>query len=87
MVRCMHRTNIYLDDFQVSALDALAAHEGVARAEVVRRLIDRGLGRSRDDSAADLRAINESFGSIDSVIADERTPDDRSAYLDRLWRQ
>ena len=38
----MQRTNIYLDERQVEALDRLAQTEGVSRAEVIRRLLDRG---------------------------------------------
>ena len=87
MMRCMHRTNIYLDDAQISALDQIATQEGVARAEVVRRLIDRGLGRTGDDATSDLRAIEESFGSVSGAVAAARTPDTRGAYLEALWQQ
>ena len=36
----MHRTNIYLDDEQIAALDAIARAEEISRAQVIRRIID-----------------------------------------------
>lgn len=84
MVRCMHRTNIYLDDSQVAALDRLASSEGVARALVVRRFIDEGLGRAREDLGQLLAAIEESFGAEPDLESDPRVPDARSQYLDSL---
>jgi hypothetical protein len=85
----MHRTNIYLDDDQLHALDRLAAEEGASRAEVIRRLIDRSLTGVDDDLAADLAAIDDSFGALadESDVGFARVPDDRAAHLDDVWRR
>lgn len=51
----MHRTNIYLTEEQVEALESRSRHEGVSRAEIVRRVLDAGLGlagEEQDDVAA-----------------------------------
>lgn len=86
MVRCMQRTNIYLEERQAVALDAVARRQGISRAELVRRLIDRGLSADTATVAADLEVISASFG----VLADEeistRTRTAREEYLDRLWQ-
>lgn len=89
MVRCMNRTNIYLEPRQTEALDELARLDGVARAEVVRRLIDEGLAQRRGRLERDLRAIEESFGALadDTGDADrfERGSGERDAHLARTW--
>lgn len=81
----MHRTNIYLDDDQTSKLDRLAAEEGVSRAEVVRRLIDRGLAGGDDDLVADLGAIDASFGALVEVDFPSREPGERERHLEQIW--
>lgn len=83
MLWCMQRTNIYLDDRQVRAMDELAAEAGVSRAEVVRRLIDEGLsrGRSGGDTVA---AIRESFGVYQDLEAPRREAAERDEDLERL---
>lgn len=88
MVRCMNRTNIYLEPRQTEALDELARLDGVARAEVVRRLIDEGLTERRGRLERDLRAIRESFGALADDGDDdrfERGPSERDAHLARMW--
>lgn len=88
MVRCMNRTNIYLEPRQTEALDELARVDGVARAEVVRRLIDEGLAERRGRLERDLRAIDESFGALVEESADAphgRGPSERDAHLARMW--
>ncbi len=86
MLWCMRRTNIYLDDAQAAALDTIAAAEGISRAELVRRLVDRGISSLPSDLEGDLAAIEGSFG----VCADEempaRGPDERAAHLHRVRR-
>lgn len=85
MVRCMQRTNIYLEERQTAALDDLARAAGVTRAEMIRRVIDRALaGASREQESA-LAAIDLSFGSVTAVEVDERAPDDRAAHLAAIW--
>jgi len=82
---CMKRTNIYLDERQTEALDRLAAQEGVSRAEVIRRLLDRVLAGSDDSLAADLQAIEQSFGALRDVDAPARGRGGREEHLARMW--
>jgi hypothetical protein len=82
----MTRTNIYLEDRQTAVLDRLAAEEGVSRAEVIRRLLDRALAGRDDDLAADLAAIDESFGVLDDAAVPARGTGDREDHLARMWR-
>ena len=83
---CMNRTNIYLEDRQTAALDRLAAEEGVSRAEIIRRLLDRALGGADEDLACDLAAIDESFGALDAWDAVDRGPGDREQHLAFAWQ-
>ncbi len=82
----MTRTNIYLEDRQTAILDRLAAEEGVSRAEVIRRLIDRALAGRDDDLAADLAAIDESFGALGDADILARGAGDREDHLTRMWQ-
>lgn len=85
---CMKRTNIYLADGQVEALDRVAEVEGVSRAELIRALIDRAIGgQPGTDLAADLAAIEDSFGVLAATGETEvfsRGRDERMNYLDGL---
>ena len=85
----MRRTNIYLEDAQSEALGEASRSLGISRAELVRRLIDRGISEgSPTDIDIDLAAIQDSFGVL--VDADgrgiERGTDDRARHLDRVGR-
>lgn len=84
ILRCMRRTNVYLDEAQTAVLDEIAHEQGISRAELVRRLLHRGIANTPVDQEADLAAIEDSFG----VLADEshagRGPDQREAHLDRM---
>lgn len=87
----MRRTNLYLDERQTEALDQRAESAGVSRAELVRQLIDRGLGGIVDDMDADLAAIDSSFG-VAPDADDWNSPvrdghDDRAAHLDTIRRR
>jgi Ribbon-helix-helix protein, copG family len=85
MMWCMKRTNIYLADGQAAALDRVAQAEGVSRAELIRELIDRAIGgHPGADLAADLDAIDSSFGILGEQEAFSRSRDQRGDYLDRL---
>jgi hypothetical protein len=85
MLWCMKRTNIYLAEGQAAALDKAAEAEGVSRAELIRELIDRALGgHPGADLAADLAAINTSFGILSGQEEFSRGRDQRTDYLDRL---
>ena len=79
----MKRTNIYLADGQAEALDRVAEAEGVSRAELIRGLIDRAIGgQPGADLAADLAAIEGSFGVLIGQQEFSRGPDERTAYLE-----
>ena len=82
----MRRTNIYLEAEQTEKLDRLAAQEGVSRAEVIRRLLDRGLDGNDDDVTADLAIIDLSFGVLTDIDVVERGSGDRAAHLNRMWQ-
>jgi 3-methyladenine DNA glycosylase Mpg len=81
----MKRTNIYLAEGQAAALDRVAKAEGVSRAELIRALIDRAIsGHPGADLAADLAAIESSFGVLAGQDAFSRERDQRMDYLDGL---
>jgi hypothetical protein len=84
----MKRTNIYLAEGQAAALDRVAQTVGVSRAELIRELIDRGIGgHPGADLATDLAAIEGSFGVLAGEAGEEvftRVRDERMDYLDRL---
>ncbi len=85
MMWCMKRTNIYLAEGQVAALDRVAQAAGVSRAELIRELIDRAIGgHPGADLAADLAAIDGSFGILAGEDTFARVRDERMNYLDRL---
>ena len=85
MMWCMKRTNIYLGEGQAAALDRAAQAAGVSRAELIRELIDRAIGGDPgSDLAADLAAIDGSFGILAGEDAFARARDERMDYLDRL---
>lgn len=86
MFRCMRRTNIYLDEAQTAVLDAVARAQGISRAELVRRLVDRGVSATPSDLEADLAAIDEAFGVLAGEEPGERGPDARAAHLERISR-
>jgi hypothetical protein len=85
------RTNIYLEVRQSAALDDAAEARGISRAELIRQLIDRGIGADVSaDLAADLAAIDASFGALsgdDALETVARGPDDRSRHLHAVAAQ
>ena len=82
------RTNIYLEARQSAALDDAAQARGISRAELIRQLIDIGIGAAASvDLEADLAAIDNSFGALSSAGSIEtvsRGPDDRSRHLRKV---
>lgn len=82
----MRRTNIYLESTQTAKLDRLAAEEGVSRAEIIRRLLDRALAGDEDDRARDLAVIDLAFGALADVELVEREPGARERHLARVWQ-
>lgn len=81
----MKRTNIYLDEQQAELLDRLARTEGISRAEMIRRLLDRALRNEVDDVAAGLSAIDESFGVLADTEWPQRRSGDREEHLASMW--
>ncbi len=86
MIWCMRRTNIYLEDRQTEALDRLAAGEGVSRAEIIRRMLDRALAGRDDSLTADLAAIDRSFGVLAEIDLPDREGGEREEHLARIWQ-
>jgi hypothetical protein len=74
----MQRTQIYLTEEQRRLLDRRARDAGVPMAEVLRRILDEGLGirDARDDR---VRAVDESAGAL----ADDETWQE---FLERVRR-
>ncbi|SEH77049.1 Ribbon-helix-helix protein, copG family [Mycolicibacterium rutilum] len=87
MIRCMKRTNIYLDEEQTASLDKLAAQQGVSRAELIRQLLDKALNNADDSLEGDLTAIYRSFGALRDVESPDRRPGSREEHLDQMWRR
>lgn len=87
MLWCMQRTNIYLEKRQTEALDRIASAAGVSRAEVVRRIVDRAIDSGGDAVAADLAAIDLSFGCLADVEFDlpGRGTGPREEHLTGMW--
>ena len=83
----MQRTNIYLEERQAVGLDEVARREGVTRAQVVRRYVDRGLVADLDDLEGDLAVIAQTAGCLrrDEALEVERGDGERAAHLDRMW--
>jgi hypothetical protein len=80
----MQRTNIYLEDRQTVVLDRLAAEEGISRAELIRRILDRALQGRDDDREADLARLDFAFGAVVEIDLPERAPSDRDRSLDEI---
>ena len=57
----VHRTQIYLDDQEVSALDAVAVRAGASRSELIRRAIRAQYGER--PAASRLEALRSTAGA------------------------
>jgi hypothetical protein len=81
----MNRTNIYLEEEQARSLDEAARAQGISRAALIRRLINRGLNQSDSDLESDLAAIEASFNVLagDEEFL-ERGTDERSDHLEKI---
>ena len=84
MLWCMRRTNIYLEDRQTEALDRLAVEEGISRAELIRRILDRALQGHDGSLAVDLARLDLAFGRPLDIDLPSREPDARGRYLAEL---
>jgi Ribbon-helix-helix protein, copG family len=80
----MNRTNIYLDEEQARALDDAARAQGLSRAALIRRLIDRGLEQADGSLEADLAAIEATFNVASDEEFLERGTDERARHLERV---
>jgi Ribbon-helix-helix protein, copG family len=60
----VYEAHEHLPRGQTAALDRLAEQEGVSRAELIRRLLDRVLPNTDESLAPDLEAIEASFGAL-----------------------
>jgi hypothetical protein len=95
----MQRTNIYLEEAQTAVLQAASRSQGISRAELVRRLISRGMDEAtQGDLDVDLAAINDSFAVLAEMgvaeedltahrLPSERGPDDRARHLESVGRR
>ncbi|MGN6161064.1 MAG: CopG family transcriptional regulator [Marmoricola sp.] len=83
----MQRTNIYLEDRQTAALDQLAAEEGISRAELIRRIIDRSLAGADADLATDRVRLDIAFGSAVDIDLPDRGRGARERHLDELMTE
>lgn len=83
MLWCMQRTNIYLEDAQTASLDRLAAEQGISRAELIRRMLDRALA-GESDREADLARIDFAFGGAVEIEMPARGRSARSRMLDEI---
>lgn len=81
---CMQRTNIYLEDRQTTALDRLAAEEGISRAELIRRILDRALQGYDGDVSADLARLDYAFEAVVELDVAGREPSARERLVDAL---
>ena len=81
----MQRTNIYLEEEQARSLDEGARAQGISRAALIRRLIDRGIAQSDGDLESDLAAIEGSFNVLagDEEFL-ERGAEGRCAHLEKV---
>jgi len=80
----MQRTNIYLEDRQTAVLDRLAAEEGISRAELIRRILDRAIGGNDSDRDADLARLDFAFGSPVEIDLPDRHSGPRERLADDL---
>lgn len=81
----MRRTNIYLDEEQTASLDYLAKQEGISRAELIRRLVDRALTGADRTVGADMSAIEDSFAALRALDVPARGPGAREQHLAKIW--
>ena len=80
----MNRTIVYLDETQARALSDAARAQGVSRAALIRRMIDRGLAQAEESLDADLAAIEATFnvGIDDDTL--ERGTGERARHVEHL---
>ncbi|CAN5717464.1 hypothetical protein BH24ACT4_BH24ACT4_11160 [soil metagenome] len=74
MVRCMHRTNIYLTEEQERALDERARRGGTTRSAIVRDIIDRDLGRDgvlTEEAKAGFAELAERYDELTDGMFDD----------------
>lgn len=83
MVRCMHRTNVYLTEAQERALDARARATGTTRSGALRAVLDEALATG---SGPEDDRIARQFGDLADryqAVADELFDDDPDLRIER----
>lgn len=73
ILRCMHRTNIYLTEEQERALDARARAEGKSRSAVLRAILDQELASAPldDDVEEAFAALADGYEQLVGDLFDE----------------
>jgi plasmid stability protein len=77
----VNRIEIDLPDEQRDRLDARAREEGRSRGELIRQILDKALSGGPDRLAADIAAIESSFGVLDEDRALDRGDGARAENL------
>jgi metal-responsive CopG/Arc/MetJ family transcriptional regulator len=78
----MHRTNIYLTDAQVEALDAEAEQGGTTRSELVRTIIDQHVA-SKPAIDPDVAAAFAEIADVYDEITEHLFDDDPDLRIER----
>jgi hypothetical protein len=76
------RPNICLEDRQSAALDRLAAEQGISRAELIRRILDRALFGHDDHAQADLARMEYAFEAVVELDVAGRQPGDPEQHVE-----
>lgn len=89
MTRCVQQTIVYLDAEQATELDRVAAHQGISRSELNRRLLDRGLQDAFKVEKIDLAAIESTAGAVPDFepfarVGGASVGDGRGAHMGKL---
>lgn len=82
----MHRTNIYLDDEQLSALRMFAAAQGTSVATVVRTAVDDYL-RAHFDRDALLAMLDDTVARIRSNVPIDIAPEEKEQDITAAYAE
>lgn len=83
MVRCMHRTNIYLTEAQQRALDARARAAGISRSAALRAVLDDALATGVEIDDDEVAAAFGELADRYQGVADALFADDADLRIDR----
>jgi metal-responsive CopG/Arc/MetJ family transcriptional regulator len=76
----MQRTQIYLEDSQIAALDARARAKGVTRSDLIREAVDQAL--ANDNNKPTLLEVLRRIGPLNSATANPKAMAKNRAALD-----